>query len=91
MANKGKKEYKRFGAMLQGKDTDEDGNKTYYVQLEDEFAQALGNKYIRVERPDAALVAMLKKGDLDEQQFEERCAKIPDFVKFNFTLVKELD
>lgn len=86
---KARKEYKRFGAMLQGKDDDKDGNKTYYIKLEDEFAELLGNQYIRVDRPDAALNAMLMNETIDEVEYEERLAKIPDFVKFNFTLVKE--
>lgn len=86
---KSKKNYQRFGSMLQSKDLDFDGNKQYYIKLEDEFADKLGTKFIRVERPDAALNAMLRNESIDEKEFEERLAKIPDFVKFNMTLVTE--
>ena len=83
------KKFQRFGAMLEGKERDNDGNKTYYIKLEDDFAELLGNKFIRVERPDAALNAMLRNESIDESEYEERVAKIPDFVKFNMTLVTE--
>jgi len=89
--NKTKKDYQRFGSMLQGKEPDFDGNKSYYIKLDDSFAEALDARFLRVERPDAAINAMVRNGQITPEEHEERLAKIPDFVKFNIVLVKELD
>lgn len=87
-----KKQYVQLGAMMQRKDPDANGEKQYYIKLDDKISLNINGKpfkgqYLNIEKPQAKQKRFLDMGLIDENTFEERLEKIPEFVKFELTAV----
>jgi hypothetical protein len=109
-----KKNYHNIGSMKTKKDKDEDGNVQYVIQLDKKYHGKIFIKndqgklepvteYISVERPTVKYDRMLKKGTIDEKEYEEKVDQFDStvdpktkqprgklsFIKFDLQMVTE--
>lgn len=78
------------GTMSLKKQKEGSSKKEYNFLVKEDIVLKKG-QYLTVQDPRETVRRLLEKGFLTEEQAEERLAKIPDWVKFEFVLAPSKD
>lgn len=87
---KTKSKWVTVGTMSLKKPKEGSSKKEYNFLVKEDITLKKG-QYLTVQDPRETVKRLLEKGILTEEQAEERLAKIPDWVRFEFVLAPARD